>query len=49
MRLYLCHLENPHLELLEHENARWVKKDELDGLDFLPADRLALSAIKAAI
>lgn len=49
MRLYLCHLENPHLELLEHENARWVKKDELDGLDFLPADRLALSAIKEAI
>lgn len=49
MKLYLCHLEKPHLELLEHENAKWVRKDELDSLDFLPADRLALDAIKAAI
>lgn len=49
MKLYLCHLKEPHLELLEHENAKWVRKDELDSLDFLPADRLALDAIKAAI
>lgn len=49
VKLYLCHLEKPHLELLEHENAKWVRKDELDSLDFLPADRLALDAIKAAI
>ena len=49
MKLYLCHLRKPHLELLEHENAKWVRKDELDSLDFLPADRLALDAIKAAI
>lgn len=49
VKLYLCHLEKPHMELLEHENAKWVRKDELGSLDFLPADRLALDAIKAAI
>lgn len=38
MDCYICHLVNPHLELLEHENAIWVHKDELESVDFLPAD-----------
>ncbi len=49
MRLYLCRLEDPHLELREHESARWVGEDELDRLAFLPADRLALAEVKAAL
>lgn len=49
MRLYLCHLRHPHLELREHESARWVFVDELDSVDFLPADRLALGAIRKAL
>ena len=49
MAVYMCHLLNPHLELLEHENAKWVTKDELDGIAFLPADEKILPKIKKAL
>lgn len=49
MRIYRCHLEKPHLELLEHEAAKWVTKDQLDQVPFLPADKLALGRIKASL
>ena len=41
-----CHLVNPHLELLEHENAKWVHKDELESVDFLPADVAVVKEIE---
>ena len=46
MNVYLCHLKNPHLELLEAENAAWLTKENLDNLDWLPADRLLLPKLK---
>ncbi len=38
MHCYLCHVESGHLELKEHEAARWLNKDELESVDWLPAD-----------
>ena len=38
MHCYLCHVESGHLELKEHEAARWLSKDELQSVDWLPAD-----------
>ena len=38
MHCYLCHVESGHLELKEHEAAKWLNKDELESVDWLPAD-----------
>lgn len=35
--------------LLEHEAARWLTRDELDDVNWLPADRSLLERIKAAL
>lgn len=42
MRCYLCHVINGELTLKEHEAARWLSKDELDSVAWLPADRVVL-------
>ena len=36
-----------HPVLREHEDARWVSSEELDGVDFLPADRMAVPVLQA--
>ncbi len=38
MHCYLCRVESGHLELKEHEAAKWLNKDELESVDWLPAD-----------
>lgn len=38
MHCYLCHVESGHLELKEHEAAKWLNKDELESIKWLPAD-----------
>ena len=38
MDCFLCHLEDGELTLTEHEAARWLAQDELNDLDWLPAD-----------
>lgn len=49
MNVYLCRLLNPHLELLEAENAKWLDKENLDNEDWLPADRTILEKLKALL
>lgn len=49
MNVYLCHLNNPHLDLLEAENAKWLDKNNLDNEDWLPADRAILEQLKKYI
>ena len=39
MHCYLCHVESGHLELKEHEAAKWLGKDELESVNWLPADQ----------
>ena len=38
MHCYFCHVESGHLELKEHEAAKWLRKDELESVNWLPAD-----------
>ena len=35
-----------HLKLLEHEASRWLSFDELDDVDWLPADIKVVEALK---
>ena len=39
MHCYLCSLLTEALHLNEHEAARWLDKDELDAVEWLPADK----------
>ena len=39
MHCYLCTIISGDLTLLEHEDARWLALDELDGVKWLPADK----------
>ncbi len=46
MDVFLCYLNNPHLELKEAENAKWIKKEEINQLDWLPADKLLVKDLE---
>ena len=39
LHCYFCHVESGHLELKEHEDAKWLRKEELESVNWLPADR----------
>ncbi|MBC8556968.1 (deoxy)nucleoside triphosphate pyrophosphohydrolase [Jutongia hominis] len=38
MNCYWCELKSEHVELKEHEDAKWLVKEELTTVDWLPAD-----------
>lgn len=38
LHCFLCSLKNDTLHLLEHESARWLFANELDSVEWLPAD-----------
>ncbi|MBP5517532.1 MAG: (deoxy)nucleoside triphosphate pyrophosphohydrolase [Bacteroidales bacterium] len=38
LHCYLCSLKNDTLHLLEHESAKWLSANELDSVEWLPAD-----------
>jgi len=48
MHCYLCSLLTEALHLNEHEAARWLDKDELDGVEWLPADKNVVRSLKEA-
>ena len=45
LHCYLCSLQTEVLHLNEHEAARWLTKDELDSVDWLPADWEVIEAL----
>ena len=47
MGCYWCRVLNGDLVLKEHEAARWLSRDELDAVDWLPADRRLLPLLQA--
>lgn len=49
MRCYLCSLLTEALHLNEHEAARWLHEDELDGIEWLPADKEVVRCLKSAL
>ena len=46
MAVYLASLIEGRLTLLEHEDAKWVSLDDIDALDWLPADWSVIEEIK---
>lgn len=46
MHCYLCDIIRGQLSLLEHEDARWLTKDKLDGVKWLPADVEVIKALR---
>ena len=39
MHCFWCHIESGSLILKEHEAARWLSKDQLNTVAWLPADK----------
>ena len=46
MHCILCSVVSGDLKLLEHEASKWVNKDTLYDIEWLPADKLILPAIE---
>ena len=46
MHNYICKLKNSHMQILEHEAAKFVNANELSDIDFLPADLLIIEKLK---
>lgn len=46
MHCILCTIVSGELKLLEHEAAKWLTKETLRSVDWLPADQLILSKIE---
>lgn len=49
MECFICSLIDGHLELVEAEDAKFKTKDQLDNIDFLPADLLVVKELKKSI
>lgn len=39
MDCFLCRIKSGKLVLKEHEDAKWLKRDELSSVEWLPADK----------
>ena len=46
MHCILCTIVNGKLELMEHENATWLTKENLRTVNWLPADVLILDKVE---
>ena len=49
MHCFWCHVESGSLTLTEHEAARWLAKDELDSVGWLPADAGLIEQLKTML
>jgi 8-oxo-dGTP diphosphatase len=49
MHCYMCTLKSEHIDLLEHEAAKWLSMDDIDSVDWLPADQLILDKIEEVL
>ena len=45
MHCFWCSIESGSLILKEHEAARWLSKDKLDSVDWLPADLIVVKEL----
>ena len=46
MQCFWCELKQDKIELKEHEAAKWLTKETLDSVDWLPADIAVVGALK---
>ena len=45
MHCFWCHVESGSLTLKEHEAARWLTKEQLDSVEWLPADKVVVERL----
>lgn len=45
MHCFICSIESGQLILKEHEAAKWLTKDQLDSVDWLPADKIVVDLL----
>ncbi len=48
MHCFWCHIESGQLILKEHEAARWLTKEELDSVKWLPADLEVVETLRGS-
>lgn len=46
MHCYWCNIKKGNIELLEHKDARWISRSELDSVDWIEADIDIVNKIK---
>lgn len=46
MHCFLSSITQGEIELVEHEAMKWLTRDELDTVDWLPADIEVVEALK---
>ena len=46
MHCFICELLSKEITLVEHEAAKWLTAEELDNVDWLPADITIIDLIK---
>lgn len=46
MSCFMCSIKEGSIELLEHNNGKWITKEELNTLNWLPADIDAVNYLK---
>ncbi len=49
MHCFMCEMKNGNLTLLEHEAAKWLNRENLDTVKWLPADELVVEQLIDAI
>ena len=49
MRCYWCTIKSGNLVLKEHEAAKWLTKDTLDSVEWLPADNTIIEKIRVKL
>lgn len=49
MDCFLCRIISGDLILKEHEAARWLSREELDSVDWLPADVTIMDKIRTVL
>lgn len=46
MQCFMCTLSSGEPQLLEHEDARWLRREDLDSVKWLPADKGIITLLK---
>ena len=49
MHCFWCHVKSRSLTLKEHEAAKWLSAEELESVDWLPADKEVLDEIRSLL
>lgn len=49
MDCYLCTLKSNNIVLKEHEASKWLSVDDIDSINWLPADKCLIHKIKSKV